>query len=287
MTVQTTTGPLPEVERIEVVRLAEAAEVVDGVPALSDSVLLGSESEMTHLIVRVNQRLIGYAAVEPYERVIEIVVAPQHRGEGIGAELLASAIAAGGRQMWTRGSRRTPHQLALQAGMRPQRHLWCMSRPISADDHFEARVPPPFHLRSLETEADVLGLLAVNAAAFTELVDQGSWGLEDVAARQSAPWYDPEDVILLEQVSDIVGFHWTKVYPDKVTGEVYVLALDPRVQGIGLAGPLLDRGLLHLARRGCRRVLLYVDEGNESARRLYSTHGFIDERLDILYRCAG
>lgn len=287
MAVQITSGVLREADQREIKRIAEAAQIVDGAPPLSDSVLLGSADGLTHLFVRDDQEtLIGYAVVEPNDHVIEIVVAPDHRGLGVGAQLLAAAIATGGRQLWTRGDRRTPHQLAAQAGMIPVRNLWCMARPLEPGDDFQVDLPEPFRMRTFLEDSDTDALLAINAAAFIDLPDQGSWGPDDVAARKSAKWYDPQDVILLENPDGVVGFHWTKVYPDAVTGEVYVLALDPRVQGRGLAGPLLEEGLLHLARRGCQRVLLYVDGDNESARRLYRAHGFTDERVDILYRCA-
>lgn len=285
MAVQITTGALREEDRLAVKRLAEAAQVVDGAPALSDAMLLGNGLALTHLFVCDGQTTIGYAVVDPGDAVIEIVVSPDHRGLGVGAQLLTAAIACGGRQLWTRGDRRTPHQLAIRAGMVPVRQLWCMARSLRAGAVSDVDVPEPFRLRTFAEEVDTDALLAVNAAAFVDLPDQGSWGLEDIAARKSAQWYDPADVILLEDPDGVVGFHWTKVYPDGDTGEVYVLALDPRVQGRGLAGPLLERGLSHLAQRGCRRVLLYVDEDNRGARRLYRAHGFVDERRDVLYRC--
>lgn len=144
---------------------------------------------------------------------------------------------------------------------------------------------------------DDAGLLKVNAAAFSALPDQGSWTQTDLDARLSAPWFDPHDLLVLRSPEGIIGFHWTKVHqPGEVglpgsaagsttpVGEVYVLALDPSVQGRGLARLLLSAGAAHLADRGCRQVMLYVDDTNTVARKLYLREGFRDERLDMLYR---
>lgn len=287
MPVEISTGGLPTRQKREVARLASAAEAVDSAPPLSDTVLLAGDPAAINISIRLDDRLIGYACVEPEDLVIEIVVDPEYRGQGVGAQLLTSAIAAGGRQLWTRGDREMPHQLARRAGMTPVRHLWCMRRSLEADaGDLSDRVPPPYRFRSFEGDLDTDDLLEVNAAAFTELPDQGSWDRDDIAARQQAQWFDPDDIILLVDGPRLDGFHWTKVHPDGVTGEVYVLALHPRAQGRGLAGPLLEKGLTHLAGRGCASALLYVDEDNRGARRLYRGHGFVDERLDVLYRCS-
>jgi mycothiol synthase len=287
MRVHTKRGELDADDRARVTDLATKALAEDGAPALSDAVLLGGEAGMIHLLLVGEDDPIGYAAVDPTTKIIEIVVDPDRRGVGAGAELLATAIEVGGRSLWTRGDRPTPHQLAKSAGMVPVRRLWCMSRPLPVAQGPAQGVPAPYRLREFVDDVDTEELLAVNSAAFTDLPDQGSWGPDDLAARQSAQWYDPGDVILLERDGRLDGFHWTKVHQDGITGEVYVLALHPRVQGRGLAGPLLDQGLAHLSDRGCTKVLLYVDEENEAARRLYRSHGFVDERLDVLYQCAG
>ena len=63
-----------------------------------------------------------------------------------------------------------------------------------------AGLPTGFILRPLNVEgsaADVRALLRVNAAAFTELPDQGGWTRDDVEARMTAAWFRAEDVLLL------------------------------------------------------------------------------------------
>jgi mycothiol synthase len=71
----------------------------------------------------------------------------------------------------------------------------------------------------------------------------------------------------------LLGFHWTKVHPDGA-GEVYVLGVAPAAQGLRLGAGLLAIGLRHLRERGCPFVLLYVDDANAAAVRLYERFGF-------------
>ena len=287
--------------------MVAAASEADASPPLSDAALLGDDPATGHFAVLADDdagELLGYAVVLPSSGTIEIVVAPAARGRGIGAELMSAALAHGGREFWTRGDRSAPHVLATKAGMVPSRHLWCMSAPLgNPSPDSEAEHEPDHEEMALTIgpyrgPADDEGILAVNAAAFGALPDQGSWTQEDLDARFAAEWFDPADLLVMrDQQQQIVGFHWTKVHqPGSIgfptprpagaspVGEVYVLALDPRVQGRGWARPLLRAGLEHLRQRGCREVILYVDDSNVGARRLYLREGFRDDRLDILYR---
>ena len=93
-------------------------------------------------------------------------------------------------------------------------------------------------------------------------------------------WFDPDGFLLAVQDSNLIGYHWTKIHRDGL-GEVYVLGVAPASQGMGLGKSLLYAGLEHL---GQREILLYVDESNASARRLYAQAGFTDYDLDVQLR---
>lgn len=310
---QTLPAPLPPDWRERIAALVAAASAADSSPPLSDAALLGDDPATGHFAVLADDAdddVLGYAVVLPGGGTIEIVVDPTARGQGIGAALMRVALAHGGREFWTRGDRSAPHVLAARAGMAPARHLWFMSAPLSpqsrqfggaADIAATASAESSGSLYTITTYAgaqDDAGILAVNAAAFKALPDQGSWTQEDLEARFSSAWFDPDDLLVLrDEDAVIVGFHWTKVHQpgslgfptprpagQSPVGEVYVLALDPRVQGRGWARPLLHAGLEQLAERGCREAILYVDDSNVAARRLYLREGFRDDRLDILYR---
>jgi mycothiol synthase len=69
-------------------------------------------------------------------------------------------------------------------------------------------------------------------------------------------------------------------------GEVYVVGVSPKAQGMGL-GKLLTRvGLDHLAGLGLEEVVLYVESDNAAAIAVYSGLGFTHDDRDthVMYR---
>jgi mycothiol synthase len=73
---------------------------------------------------------------------------------------------------------------------------------------------------------------------------------------------------------------------DEPVGEIYVLGIDPAAQGLRLGTALTDLGLAHLRARGLRQVLLYVEEENAAAVRLYEGRGFRRHSVDVSWRRA-
>jgi mycothiol synthase len=123
----------------------------------------------------------------------------------------------------------------------------------------------------------------VNAAAFALHPEQGRWSAADLRAREREAWFDPAGFFLARRAGRVIGFHWTKIHPDGA-GEVYVLGIDPDAQGGGLGAALLTIGLDYLRRRGCPRVLLYVDDSNTAAMGLYQRYGFTSADRDVQWR---
>jgi mycothiol synthase len=70
-------------------------------------------------------------------------------------------------------------------------------------------------------------------------------------------------------------------------GEVYVLGVDPAMHGTGLGAALTMAGLRYLRGRGLDQVMLYVDETNEPAIRLYQRLGFARWSTDVCFRRPG
>ncbi len=69
----------------------------------------------------------------------------------------------------------------------------------------------------------------------------------------------------------------------EAAGEVYVLGVDPAEQRTGLGRLLTLAGLHHLSDRGLPTVMLYVEETNAPAIRLYESLGFSHVGTDVMY----
>ena len=110
----------------------------------------------------------------------------------------------------------------------------------------------------------------------------------NLAERMAEPWFDPEGLLLAERDGRVIGFHWTKRHTERL-GEVYVVGIDPSVQGIGLGRIVTIAGLEHLRAKGIEDVLLYVESDNAPAITIYRDRvGFTHAPRDthVMYRRA-
>jgi mycothiol synthase len=244
---------------------------------------------------------VAYAHVrwEEPERAAGLVatveLAVREDDDPLAARLLAAASeaigdAGGGRwQLWAH--RDVVARAAERAGMETTRRLLLMHRLLAERDAAaEPAMPEGITLARLREERDDDALIAVNNEAFAGHPEQGGWTRADLAARRAVSWYDPDDVLLAWRGDELLGFHWTKRHPPGQQeinvpgrlGEVYVLAVAPRAQGLGLGRTLLRAGLAHLARRECTDAALFVD-GDEPAVALYTAEGFATVRAHRCY----
>ncbi|MFB4317521.1 mycothiol synthase [Actinomadura sp. 21ATH] len=284
-------GRLTESEIAAVLALAEAATAADGVGPLSEHALLRLRNGGHGLTAADAGAVVAYAHLDPAiadeSAAAELVVHPAHRRRGHGRALLRAAVAeaAGPLRVWAHGDLPAAAGLAAAEGMERVRALFQLRRP-AAEPLPDLTVADGVRLRAFVPGQDERAWLDVNARAFADHPEQGAWTLEDVRAREAEPWFDPEGFFLAEKDGKVVGFHWTKTHPDGA-GEVYVVGVDPSAQGLGLGRTLTLAGLHHLRGRGVPYILLYVDESNTAAVRLYESLGFTRHAVDVMYGTPG
>jgi mycothiol synthase len=304
-----TEGPLSPGLSPRVQDLAAAAARADGVAPLSEDVLLqirhGSGAGARDLVLTTaDGTLAGYAHLNAPDEAQggdangELVVHPGHRGRGYGRALSSALIAPAGTsstggagiRLWAHGELPAAVGLAKAAGYTRFRALWQMRMPLAGLTlPAGATAVPGVSIRAFRPGADEEAWLAVNGRAFAHHPEQGSWGMQDLLLREAEPWFDPAGFFLAEREGALAGFHWTKVHPAGGTGgapigEVYVVGVDPGRQGGGLGRALTLAGLAYLRERGLDEVMLYVDEDNTAAVRMYAALGFSRWSTDAMYR---
>ena len=282
------TTQLGETEISSVLGLVAKAVAVDQAPALNEAALLQlrrTHAATKHLLVSEDEELVGYAqlASGPEWSAGQLVVAPDHRRQGIGTQLLQRLImeSATPLRVWAMGDTPAARALAAGAGMVRQRELLIMERPLDGELP-EPLVPRGVQIRRFEAGQDEQEWLRVNAAAFAQHPEQALIDIDDLKDRMAEPWFDLSGFFVATRDDAMIGFHWTKQHEDQL-GEVYVLGVAPWAAGQGLGKALLLTGLRSLQERGSTRVELYVEADHEAAIKLYRTYGFATVSRDVMY----
>ncbi|MDQ4131217.1 MAG: mycothiol synthase, partial [Actinomycetota bacterium] len=244
------------------------------------------------LLARSDEATLGYAGVvlpaRGGESNAELVVdrSRARRGEAVSAlfdavRQLAEAHVATGLVVWIRHATDEDLARARAAGFGVRRRLLVLGRPLGQMPP-EPALPEGVKVRSYRPEVDDDAVVAVLRTAF-EGRAESDWDHARLAQRRSFAWFDPTDLLIAQDPrGDVSAVHWTKRRGDGV-GEVYVLAVTPAAQGIGLGRALLRAGLRHLWERGCHDVLLWVDEDNLAAINLYRSEGFTTRWVDVAF----
>ncbi|MBI1378329.1 MAG: mycothiol synthase [Frankiales bacterium] len=304
--------------------LVERVTEADGIRPLSEHVTLhlrhGGDVDVRHVLGRVGDELAAYGHLDVTDLVAgasaELAVAPRFRRRGIGRLLVERLVAEspdGRLRLWAHGELSGAASLAESLGFHRSRTLHQMRRSLYAALP-EPVWPDGIRLRSFLPGLDDEEWVALNAAAFTDLPDQGGWTIEDLHARMAEPWFDPEGFLVAEDEEHdgrMVGFHWTKVHGadphhaghehthahegeqphehghddthhgHEPIGEVYVVGVDPAQRGRGLGRALTLAGLTHLRSLGLPDAMLYVDASNTAAIALYESLGFTHWDVDV------
>ena len=252
-------------------------------------------------MVREGTDLAGYARFDTGADggvEAELVVHPSFRRRGYGSTLLRRLLEVAGSRplsLWGHGDLPGSAELLAPHGFSRSRVLLQMRRDLAGvDPDPRPALPDGVHVEAFRPGRDEAAWLRVNARAFASHPQQGSWTPEDLLLREAEPWFDPAGFLLAwrgdpDDGGRLLGSHWTKIHPagdvaEEPVGEVYVLGIDPDAQGMSLGRALTDLGLAHLRARGLGQVLLYVEEENAAAVRLYESRGFRRFSADVSWR---
>lgn len=271
---------------------------VDGQSPFSDQALVSARSGARKILTASLPSGEPAALAIFGEGELELVVDPEQRRKGLGALMLARALAdasaaagatnAGSPSLaiWAHGDHPASRILLSRSGFGPVRTLLQLRMPLAAAT--EEPAATAFTVRNFRLGIDEGDWLELNARVFASHPEQGRITLDDIAAREAEPWFDAGDFLLAWDDDRLVGYNWLKIEADDsldgaLLGEIYVIGVDSADAGRGLGRTLMLAGLNRLRERGCIVAALYVDAENEGAVRLYRSLGFTDFTVDVQY----
>ena len=227
---------LTPAQHARVLDLCAAAEAADTVAPLNEEARLQlGRPDALHWVARDGDTVVGYAQWQPANATGQLVVHPDHRSEGVGAELLREALRAHpDSAVWAFGTLPGGDSLARRLGLFPVRTLLRMERPLEGAD-LTAEVPDGYRIVTYTPDL-AADLLKLNAQAFAHHPEQGRLTAKEFEDLTRQPWFDPAGFFVAMHGSEVAGLHWTKRH-DGGLGEVYVLAVAPAHEGKGLFAP--------------------------------------------------
>ncbi|HEX3295838.1 MAG TPA: mycothiol synthase [Nocardioides sp.] len=258
-------------------RVVTASAAADGVEPLDEA----ARMSLTHHGLAGSALWLaddGFALLRGHD--LDVAVAPDARGRGHGRALVEAALAETPARLtaWSHADHPAAAHLAEALGFEATRALWVMSREAGPVDVPEV---DGVTIRGYR-DSDAPDVLRVNAAAFARHPEQGSMDAANLAERMAESWFDPAGLLVADTGAGLLAFHWTKQHSASL-GEVYVVAVDPAAQGRGLGRTITAAGLAHLASRGVRRIILYVESDNRAAIATYTRLGFAHTSTHVQY----
>jgi mycothiol synthase len=288
----------------QVLSLIKAAQDFDNTPAIAEHVLLhlrhGGDKADSHLVIQKDNQVIGYAHLDKTDQVagpsVELVIHPEHRGNGIGSELLKSAIEVCGNKirLWSHGDLPQARALAQANNFIKVRTVIQMSKNLTEVSPINCE----YQIRSFLPELDNNAWLTLNNLAFTNHPEQGNWSEADLSIRLNEDWFDEKGFFVAQDKDQLIGFCWTKIHgghshshlagedhhDHAPIGEVYVTAVSNKYAGKGIGKALTITGLNYLKYQGLNSAMLYVDEDNKIAVNLYKSLGLLESGKDVMYK---
>jgi len=275
----------------DVLALIARVTELEGRKPVSERVVLqvrrSDAADTRHALLRSGDDLVGYAQLAVADSVAELAAL-----DPVAISTLIDALVAESGpalRVWAHGQSAASAPVLRGLGFAPQRTLLQLRRSLTEPSLGEPIWPDGVTVRTFVVAQDEAAWLAVNNAAFAEHPEQSNWSIDDIRAREQQPWFDPAGFFLAERAGEVVGFHWTKVHKPagadhEPIGEVYVVGVAPAMQGRHLGSALTLIGLIHLRNLGLHTVMLYVDESNHAAVRVYERLGFARWDVDICFQ---
>lgn len=229
------------------------------------------------------ERLVGFAPVTrdgAGRHVMELVVLPGHRRPPTyrqlleGATDLARSESGFALRVWIFHPGIVATAIGL--GFVEERQLLRLTLDLPIPE--KADYPEGISVAPFRPGVDEAEWIRLNELAFARHPENGTWGKAELAERLEQEWFAPERLIMAWKGERLVGFNWLK--PSDGQGEIYVVAVDPGLQGGGLGRALVLDGLQRLTALGCSQACLYVDADNQRALRLYRSLGFYLDYVD-------
>jgi RimJ/RimL family protein N-acetyltransferase len=208
------------------------------------------------------------ADVTPFDRPVGLDVA----GLGVSALLVLPHDDRPGRRVAHAAAQRVHGSSYRMLALRDGETAGVDGTGWVVSDHVSGRVVRPVRTGDAAGVAECLA--TAGAAAWTFLGDQVA-SMDPQVERWS--WRigrldDPDDLLVACDDGGLIGF--VHVEAEGGTGEVDTLFSVPRVWGSGVGRRLLTQGLDRLRARGCDVAVLWTEERNERARRIYERAGW-------------
>ncbi|MFC1989478.1 GNAT family N-acetyltransferase [Chloroflexota bacterium] len=240
--------------------------------------------------------IVGYMDVTPELTIRRVIldcwVHPEHRGRGLGTELLIRAVRRA-RELGAKIAHiNIPQDNAAAKSGLAKLGFECARR------FLELRLDLS-KLHQTDIKQAALGCRHLSRGEESKLTQiqnrafDGSWGynlntVEEITCFLNSSDCSPEDVVLAYDGDQVAGYCWTRMnYGEEADagerkGRIFMLGVYPDYRGRGIGKKVLLAGLAHLKCKGLRFAELTVDSENETACALYRSVGF-EVRTDSLW----